>query len=199
MCTSKDDGEPSKARKQLQQQQPKLVPGRSIEGNLIINSLRPAQQEDHNADGKKKKKLVGIRGKWYDVTTFVPHHPGGDVILEFVGRDATAQFMAYHSPKVLAKRKPVGSYDFDPDKPGGEAMQGDWMKLVDRYEAMGYFQTPLSFVASRFAITFGFLLTALLSIYVYNQTSSWLVFVVGAVCLAGFWQQSGEYCATNMC
>ncbi len=62
---------------------------------------------------KKQPLLVGVRGDWYDVTNFLPYHPGGDVILEFVGRDATAQFMAYHSPRVLANRKPVGNYDFD--------------------------------------------------------------------------------------
>lgn len=168
---------------------PALVPGRSPEGVPIINSLRPQQGEE--------KVIIGIRGKWYDVTTFVPHHPGGDVLLEFFNKDATAQFMAYHSPEILKHRKPIGTYEFNSSAPGGSKLQGDWMALSDRYEEENMFQTPISFVVSRFVIQGAFLAGALACTYLYNtkQTArySWMVLVVGAVCLAGFWQQSGEY------
>ena len=33
-----------------------------------------------------------MRGRIYDVTKFIPHHPGGDAILEACGKDATALF-----------------------------------------------------------------------------------------------------------
>ncbi len=33
-----------------------------------------------------------IDGKVYDVTAFVPEHPGGEEILEYCGRDATESF-----------------------------------------------------------------------------------------------------------
>ena len=80
-------------------------------------------------------------------------------------------------------------------------MQGDWMALVDRYEREGKFKTPASFVASRFAILGAFLIGALTCTWLYRELAggafsgpwySWMVLVVGAVCLAGFWQQSGE-------
>ena len=54
----------------------------------------------------EKPKLIGIDGRWYDVTKFVSKHPGGKVILEYVGRDASAIFHAYHdSDRVLKLRK----------------------------------------------------------------------------------------------
>lgn len=33
-----------------------------------------------------------IEGKVYDVTSFIPSHPGGDAILQGCGKDATAMF-----------------------------------------------------------------------------------------------------------
>lgn len=32
------------------------------------------------------RKLVGVDGAWYDVTDFIPRHPGGPIIEEFIGR-----------------------------------------------------------------------------------------------------------------
>jgi delta8-fatty-acid desaturase len=173
-----------------------FVPGRAADGAPIMNSQRPATVDVITDSEKKQPLLVGVRGDWYDVTNFLPYHPGGDVILEFVGRDATAQFMAYHSPRVLANRKPVGNYDFDKAKPGGEVMQGDWMRLSDKYEQLGYYDTPLWFVWSRVAIIATFLSATLACVHVYTHgmLGEWvsrMVFVVGAICLAGFWQQSG--------
>lgn len=174
-----------------------FVPGRAADGAPIMNSQRPATVDVITDSEKKQPLLVGVRGDWYDVTNFLPYHPGGDVILEFVGRDATAQFMAYHSPRVLANRKPVGTYDFDKAKPGGEVMQGDWMRLSDKYEQLGYYDTPLWFVWSRVAIIATFLSATLACVHVYTHgmLGEWvsrMVFVVGAICLAGFWQQSGN-------
>jgi hypothetical protein len=179
-----------------------FVPGRSIEGVPTNNSLRlvsplpRAQLSDASSKQSEKQDiLIGVRGKWYNVTNFLPHHPGGDVILEFAGKDATAQFMAYHSPSVLRHRRPVGTYPFDEEKPGGEPMQGDWMKLCDKYDKLGYFKTPFSFVLERFAMLIGFLAVSLSCVRFYVTTSNeWkgIALVTGAVCLAGFWQQSGK-------
>ncbi|KAI0732216.1 cytochrome b5-like heme/steroid binding domain-containing protein, partial [Fomitopsis betulina] len=48
-----------------------------------------------------------IEKKVYDVTDFVPQHPGGPrMILNFAGRDATHAFKSLHSLDVLAARLP---------------------------------------------------------------------------------------------
>lgn len=49
-----------------------------------------------------------IRGKVYNVTSFIPRHPGGEAILKGCGKDATAMFEqrpdgSAHSPRAEAK------------------------------------------------------------------------------------------------
>lgn len=43
---------------------------------------------------------IVVKGKVYDVTSWVPKHPGGDMILYGGGRDATPFFIPYHPLKV---------------------------------------------------------------------------------------------------
>jgi hypothetical protein len=171
--------------------------------NSVASSEKPSLATGINAEGKPVKAtlrkqfqpsatnplLIGIRGNWYDVTSFVPHHPGGDILLDFAGQDATPQFIAYHDEKmVLKSRKPVGRYDYK----AADKMDEDWLKLNDKYEKLGYFKTPLPFVLSRFAILLGFLTASLTCVCSYLQSPNLLVLITGSVFLAGVWQQSGK-------
>lgn len=80
----------------------------NAEGYRIQEVIRPRR----SSGGQVR---VGVRGKWYDVTQFIERHPGGDVLLEFQDRDATAQFIAYHDEaKVLKHWKPVGVFSSSP-------------------------------------------------------------------------------------
>eukprot|EP00656_Telonema_subtile_P032223 TRINITY_DN3531_c0_g2_i2.p1 TRINITY_DN3531_c0_g2~~TRINITY_DN3531_c0_g2_i2.p1 ORF type:complete len:442 (-),score=108.15 TRINITY_DN3531_c0_g2_i2:305-1630(-) len=158
--------------------------GRNPEGTCIKEALRPVLP--HN-----QRVLVGVRGNWYDLTSFVPHHPGGDVLLDFAGRDATAQFIAYHPDSVLAKRKPVGSYSWDADAPDGDPMEGDYFKMAARLRKEGYFEPDMRWTANCIARAVGFFACMLYCVLWLRQQHSWPVFVIGAVSLAGFWQQSG--------
>jgi Cytochrome b5-like Heme/Steroid binding domain len=164
------------------------VNGHSGEGHQIkiYDSHRRALPRD-------QPLLIGIRGNWYDVTEYLSHHPGGNVLLDFAGRDATAEFLAYHDvKKVLQYRKPVGSYPFPPPSSGEKGIQADWLKLYDKYEELGYNRTPRSFIASRFAFVFGFLAASLSCVWMYLQSSNVLVLFIASLFLAGFWQQSGK-------
>ncbi|KAJ3558673.1 hypothetical protein NM688_g781 [Phlebia brevispora] len=50
---------------------------------------------------------VIIRNKVYDVTNFLPEHPGGSqIILKYAGRDATDAFEPIHAPDVLERYLP---------------------------------------------------------------------------------------------
>ena len=158
--------------------------GVSGDGTPIYQSKRLIPKEG-------EPLLVGIRGSWYDITNFVLRHPGGDVLLEFVGRDATAPFVAYHAESVLKAWKPVGFYEFDADAPNGDSFAGAHLKLADAFEEAGFFRTSKRFIASRFGMAAGFLLAALYSVRRYREELSWVTIVCGAMCLAGFWQQSG--------
>jgi len=48
-----------------------------------------------------------IWGKVYDVTSWVPRHPGGSLILLKAGKDSTQIFESYHP---LYVRKMLGRY-----------------------------------------------------------------------------------------
>lgn len=50
---------------------------------------------------------VIVRGKVYDVTAWVPRHPGGDLILVKAGKDCTQLFESYHS---LVARRTLEKY-----------------------------------------------------------------------------------------
>lgn len=153
--------------------------------------IKEAIRQQRGASGEVR---VGVRGKWYDVSNFVERHPGGDVLLEFQDRDATAQFIAYHDEaKVLKHWRPVGTYEFDEAAPGGDPLEGEYLKLAAHFEREGYFETDMRWFAGKLALTTMMLLGALLGAIAYVQAGSRLSFVAGAVLLAGFWQQSGFF------
>ncbi|KAG8167874.1 hypothetical protein KVR01_003563 [Diaporthe batatas] len=59
---------------------------------------------------------VVVHGKAYDVTEFLPEHPGGmKIILKYAGKDATEEFEPIHPPdtldKYLDKSKHLGDVD----------------------------------------------------------------------------------------
>ena len=47
--------------------------------------------------------LLAIKGMWYDVTDFMPEHPGGEAILRAASMqpDATPNFLAVHDANLL--------------------------------------------------------------------------------------------------
>ncbi|CAL1696102.1 unnamed protein product [Somion occarium] len=59
---------------------------------------------EHNTD---KSCWVVIKNKVYDVTEFLPEHPGGaKIILKYAGRDATSAYEPIHPPDALEKNLP---------------------------------------------------------------------------------------------
>jgi L-lactate dehydrogenase (cytochrome) len=72
-----------------------------------------AEIAKHNS---KDSCWVIIHGKVYDVTEFLPEHPGGQkIILKYAGKDATEEFEPIHPPdtldKYLDKSKHLGDVD----------------------------------------------------------------------------------------
>lgn len=58
-----------------------------------------------------------IKGKVYDVTSWVPKHPGGNLIMNGAGRDATALFLSYHptSTQMVLPKYHIGDIeDYNP-------------------------------------------------------------------------------------
>ncbi|KAK2737822.1 hypothetical protein FQN57_007380 [Myotisia sp. PD_48] len=78
--------------------------------NIPLTGAHIAQ---HNS---AKSCWVIIHGKAYDVTEFLPEHPGGQkIILKYAGKDATEEFDPIHPPdtldKYLDKSKHLGLVD----------------------------------------------------------------------------------------
>lgn len=49
---------------------------------------------------------VAINGYVYDVSNFLLYHPGGEVICDFAGKDATETFMSIHHQHVISESLP---------------------------------------------------------------------------------------------
>ena len=50
---------------------------------------------------------VIIHGKVYDLTNFLPEHPGGQkIILKYAGKDATNSFDPIHPPDIIQRLLP---------------------------------------------------------------------------------------------
>ena len=64
--------------------------------------------------------IIGLFGTWYDVSLFIDHHPGGDVIVDYFGLDATAVFKVWHNNNQTG-RPPLVEY-------------GSMLKAVGRYK-----------------------------------------------------------------
>ena len=54
---------------------------------------------------------IVIHDKVYDVTSFLPSHPGGaNILLRASGRDATEDYESVHNPEIIAETLPPSSY-----------------------------------------------------------------------------------------
>ena len=72
--------------------------------DAIISNKCPTREK------ARKQGLVLYNKHWYDVTKFIPHHPGGSEILQqYLGTDITHVFHVMHRDpmKIMKYRKPV--------------------------------------------------------------------------------------------
>merc|ERR1712000_740361 len=82
---------------------------------------------------------VIVHGKAYDVTDFLPEHPGGPkIILKYAGKDATEEYDPIHPPdtldKYLPKDKHLGPVDMSTVERERKADDPDEVERVKRLE-----------------------------------------------------------------
>lgn len=142
--------------------------------------------EKKRAAATSKRCMVGIRGNWYDLTDFIPEHPGGDILWKFNEMDATEQFTAFHVKRgILARgsKYKTGKTYRRPNDPAKE----EYAQLARRFISQGLVLTDAwgwVWNAWNVARVFAFLAAAL-----YVARLGWNVF--GGVLLFFFWQQAG--------
>jgi len=104
---------------------------------MVLKGGEVAQHND------AKSCWVIVHGKAYDVTEFLPEHPGGQkIILKYAGKDATEEFDPIHPPdtldKYLDKSKHLGEVDMGTVQ---EAVKEEDPDELDRQERLA--QKPL--------------------------------------------------------
>ena len=79
-----------------------VEPGEGATDAAGAGGSRPISLEELAAHNTEESCWLAIKGNVYDITTFLPSHPGGKgAVLSAAGTDGTTQFVAFHSKHVL--------------------------------------------------------------------------------------------------
>ncbi|KAK8118924.1 cytochrome b2 [Apiospora kogelbergensis] len=114
---------------------------------MPLSGVEVAKHNDKNSC------WVVVHGKAYDVTDFLPEHPGGPkIILKYAGKDATEEFEPIHPPdtldKYLDKSKHLGPVDmstvatvekqYDPEEEARQQRIADKPALAQCYNLLDF-------------------------------------------------------------
>lgn len=66
----------------------------------IKGTLKKFKLEEVHKHNKYEDCWLVIKGKVYNVTSWIPKHPGGIQILNGAGRESTALFQSYHCLRI---------------------------------------------------------------------------------------------------
>ncbi|XP_078153995.1 acyl-lipid (9-3)-desaturase-like [Carex rostrata] len=132
---------------------------------------------------------LSIHGLVYDVTKWVPLHPGGDLpLLSFAGRDATDPFLAYHPSSVHSYLTPYLIGRLSDRKVSPTSLS--YRNLIGRFTSEGLFQKKgLVFPVSILA-TFLLLLTSV-SLVIFVKEESFFLHLLAGLVMGCCWIQSG--------
>jgi L-lactate dehydrogenase (cytochrome) len=102
------------------------------------NQLTGEEIAKHNS---KESCWVIIHGRAYDVTEFMPEHPGGPkIILKYAGKDATEEYEPIHPPdtldKYLHKSRHLGEVDMSTVKKEEREEDPDEADRLERVKRM---------------------------------------------------------------
>jgi L-lactate dehydrogenase (cytochrome) len=101
----------------------------------------PLTGEEIAKHNSRESCWVIVHGKAYDVTEFLPEHPGGPkIILKYAGKDATEEYEPIHPPdtldKFLDKSKHLGDVDMKTVEKEEKADDPDEIERQKRIERM---------------------------------------------------------------
>ncbi|MCO5559765.1 hypothetical protein L7F22_013368 [Adiantum nelumboides] len=130
---------------------------------------------------------ISINGKVYDVTPWLPLHPGGEIpLLSLAGQDVTDTFLAFHPPSAAAllPRFLVGTltdYQVSP-------LASDYRQTLTDLRKAGLFRKNLSIYFLLLVIITAMLCTSVAGVLLSSKFS---VHLVSALLLGCVWSQCG--------
>lgn len=133
-----------------------------------------------------------INGIKYDVSKWLPYHPGGDEILrKYDGLDATDVFNAFHSPEAHKKLKDLKGVPDTTESKDPQANHQKYEELTARLKAAGLLDRSPYYYFYKTTTTLGLFFLSILLLW----NGNWLL---SSIALGLFWQQAGwlshEYC-----
>lgn len=135
---------------------------------------------------RKEDLWLVIDNGVYDCTEWLPHHPGGEVLLPFGGRDATDAFAAFHEPDTRKRLKAfqVGVLD-ERDRDVPKDLQ-EFRMLRDKLWEEGWFEPRFEGLAVTLLTIAG---TAAACLWLTIQCRSIMAHAMGSCLLGIFWKQ----------
>lgn len=169
-------------------------------GNLLASKKVGADLVDPTVEGKgrvisvkelalhssKEDCWVAVSGKVYDITSWIPKHPGGLLpILDTAGQDVTDAFTAFHPSRVknLLPKYYIGELEPTEVHP----MTADFRKLRQELEDAGLFETRYSFYYKQLSVFVPLFTLAVAGVLF---TKSIIIHMMSAVVIAMMWNMS---------
>ena len=133
-----------------------------------------------------------IKGKVYDVTSFLPIHPGGEVLLTQAGRDATEIFTSFHAATTWTTLKKYYIADLAPEpmqlSDETATLLTDFRALRTKLMQKGMFRADPLFYAWKTCLNFAIFVSMAALLF---ASDGWGALLMAAFLLALFWQQMG--------
>lgn len=130
---------------------------------------------------------IVISGEVYDVTKWLPYHPGGSAVLtNMAGLDSTDAFLAYHTPEV---RKRLSSFKIGVlDGYKVSSMLKEYRSLMSEIEASPLMKTDNSFYVKLYIWVISIFCSSVFLILFFRE-NFWLGTVLSSVLMATYFQQ----------
>ena len=135
------------------------------------------------------KMMLIFEDKVYDVTSWAPRHPGGQLVIRhMIGRDATDQIRVNHNDDVVQKMKPFCVGRIEPDGVTvGRPLSLAFRRLHEEFKQKGFYKTDYSFYVKYYL---RFLSLMVIGVLIYcNYGSSFIGCTIAALFMGLFWQQ----------
>ena len=78
----------------------------SAPGDAPSRAVRAISLNELSAHAVEGDCWIAVHGAVYDISSFTPRHPGGDVIMHYVGRESGDHFELFHSKPTQLKLRP---------------------------------------------------------------------------------------------